>query len=197
MSSIDTPDRLRIGLIVGSTRAQRFADIAARWIADGAASRTKFELDLLDLRDFPLPFLGEPAAASQGGVAERWRVAVSACDAFIITVAEFNHGPAAVLKNALDPVYGEWHQKPVAFVGYGGVGGARAVEQLRLVACELQMAPIKAAVHIGGEAYHGAARAGRSLSSYAHLDDTRAAMFDQLVWRAQALRAARAQSAAA
>lgn len=118
---------------------------------------------------------------------EAWRAAVDVCDGYIITAAEYNHGPTALLKNALDSASREWYQKPVAFVGYGGVGGARAIEQLRQVAIELQMAPLKAAVHIGGEVFLGT-REGHSLSSYPHLDQIRATMFDQLVWWARALK---------
>ena len=87
-------------------------------------------------------------APSQNEVAQRWQKKVASLDGFIFTAAEYNRGPTAVLKNALDYAYKEWNQKPVAFVGYGGVGGARAVEQLRLHAVELQMAPIRTAVHI-------------------------------------------------
>lgn len=190
-------DTLKIGLIIGSTRAQRFADVPARWIMDGAAvSWPDIQLDALDLRDFPLPFVGEPAATPAPAASEAWRAAVAACDGYIITAAEYNHGPTAVLKNALDSASREWYQKPVAFVGYGGVGGARAVEQLRQIVVELQMVPIKAAIHIGGEVFLGA-RDGRSLSSYAHLDQIRATMLDQLVWWARALRSARSASVSA
>ena len=81
-------------------------------------------------------------------MAQRWQKKVASLDGFIIVAAEYNRGPTASLKNALDYAYNEWNKKPVAFVGYGGVGGARAVEQLRLNCVELQMAPIRVGVHI-------------------------------------------------
>src|SRR5258707_11962093 len=87
-------------------------------------------------------------APSKNEVAQRWQKKVGEFDAFFFTAAEYNRGPTAVLKNALDYAHAEWGNKPVAFVGYGGVGGARAVEQLRLHAIELQMAPIRSAIHI-------------------------------------------------
>ena len=142
----------KIGIIVGSTRPGRFADHPAKWINEIAGKREEFDVELLDLRDWPMPFFNEemsPAwGPSKNEVALRWQKKIDSLDGFIIVAAEYNRGPTAVLKNALDYAYKEWNKKPVAFVGYGGVGGARAVEQLRLNAIELQMAPTRAAVHI-------------------------------------------------
>lgn len=181
---------VKLALIVGSTRPNRFADRPAAWVADAAKDRTDFALDVLDLRDFALPFFGEGGGGDPSAV-DAWKARVAEFDGYLVTAAEYNHGPTGVLKNALDSAGKEWYRKPIAFIGYGGVGGARAVEQLRLVAVELQMAPIKHAVHIGGEAYWGAAREGRSLGSYDHLNDSLVAVFDQMVWWARALKAAR------
>ncbi len=187
---------LKIDLIIGSTRPNRFADTPARWIEKHASARSDFQMETLDLREHALPFLGEPAAAAiRGGVvvdpAEAWRQKLSGYDGFIILAAEYNHGPTAVLKNALDSARVEWGNKPVGFVGYGGVGGARAVEQLRLNAIELQMAPIKSAVHIGLEQYMAVLEGKRTLESYDFLNQSVQTMFDQLVWWAQALKMAR------
>jgi len=124
-------------------------------------------------------------------VAEEWRRQIGRFDAFIVTTAEYNHGPTAVLKNALDSAFVEWNKKPIAFVGYGGVGGARAIEHLRGSAIELQMAPIKAEVNIARDAYIGVAMQGQTLGSYEYLNKSLAALFDQLVWWAKALRTAR------
>lgn len=192
---------IKIALIIGSTRPNRFADVPAQWILDGAKSRADFTTETLDLRDHPLPFFAEPISpAFSGGVfsspaAEAWRHKIGGYDGFIILAAEYNHGPTAVLKNALDSAFLEWQNKPVGFVGYGGVGGARAVEQLRLNAIELQMAPIRSAVHIGIEPFLGVLQQNRTLDSYEYLNQSRTAMFDQLVWWAKALKAARAQLA--
>ncbi len=110
------------------------------------------------------------------------------------TAAEYNLGPTAVLKNALDYAYAEWSNKPVAFVGYGGVGGSRAVEQLRLNVIELQMAPIRSAVHILFPDYLAVVKDGKKLSELDHLNQTARQMLDQLAWWTAALKAAREES---
>jgi NAD(P)H-dependent FMN reductase len=159
---------LKVGLIVGSTRQNRFADTPVHWLVEGASARADLELEVLDLRDYRLPFFDEPASPLHtGGVytqpeAETCRRRIGAFDAFVATVAEYNHGPTAVLKNAFDSAYLEWQRKPIAFVGYGGVGGARAIETLRGVVIELQMAPLKQEVNIGMEPYLSIVRHGRS-----------------------------------
>jgi NAD(P)H-dependent FMN reductase len=194
-------DPLKIALIIGSTRPNRFADIPARWIQQGAAGRSDFTLEVLDLRAWPLPFFDEPASplATNGAysnpVAERWRHKIGEFDGFMATAAEYNHGPTAVLKNAFDSASNEWNGKPISYIGYGGVGGARAVEQLRMIAIELQMAPIKHAVHIGLEPFLGVLLHGKHLDDYEFIVRSRSAMFDQLVWWAGALKAARLASA--
>jgi NAD(P)H-dependent FMN reductase len=194
---------LKIGLIVGSTRPNRFADIPVRWIVEAAAARRDLQLDVLDLRDQHLPFYDEPAPAHHtGGVftrpeAEAWRHRIGAFDGFIATAAEYNHGPTAVLKNAFDSASYEWNRKPIAFVGYGGVGGARAIEILRGVAIPLQMAPIAHEVNIAMEPYLGVVRHGRTLDDYPYLVQARDSMFQNLVWWGEALKAARERDAEA
>ncbi len=189
---------LNLALIIGSTRPQRFADTPASWIVAGAAERQDFHLDVLDLRDQNLPLFEEPVAPAwtQGvysnPLAEEWRQKIGKYDGFIITAAEYNHGPTAVLKNALDSATFEWRRKPVAFVGYGGVGGARAIEQLRGVAVELQMAPIKAEVNIGMEPFLGILQQGKTLDDYPHLAAARTTVFDEIAWWGNALKTARA-----
>jgi len=186
--------KARIGVIVGSTREGRFADKPAQWIKAQAEARGDIEVELLDLRDYPMPFFDEPAspayAPSKNEVAQRWQRKIASLDGFIITAAEYNRGPTAVLKNALDYGYSEWNNKPVAFVGYGGVGGARAVEQLRLHAVELQMAPIRTAVHIQIPVYLAVAKEGKSLSDFNDVLNPNA-MLDQLAWWTRALKTAR------
>lgn len=189
---------LNLALIIGSTRPQRFANTPANWIAAAAAERSDFHLDILDLRDQNLPLFEEPVPPSwtQGvysnPLAEEWRQKIGKYDGFIITAAEYNHGPTAVLKNALDSATFEWRRKPVAFVGYGGVGGARAIEQLRGVAVELHMAPIKAEVNIGMEPFLGILQQGKTLDDYPHLVASRTTLFDEIAWWGNALKAARA-----
>ena len=145
---------LKIKVIVGSTRANRFSEKPTQWILDLAKKRTDFDVELLDLRDYPLPFFEEampPGLAKDGYTTPavvKWRDKIREADGFIIVTPEYNHGYPAVLKNALDYTYFAWARKAVAFVSWGSAGGARGVEQLRSVAIELDMVPIRFAVHI-------------------------------------------------
>jgi NAD(P)H-dependent FMN reductase len=188
---------LKLALIVGSTRPNRFADIPAKWIVEGARQRDDFTLDVLDLRDHPLPLFNEPAPVGYTGgkysepAAEAWRHLIGQYDGFIVTAAEYNNAPTAVLKNAFDSASFEWNRKPVAFVGYGGVGGARAIEHLRGIAVELQMAPIKHEVNIAMAEYLGVVQQGKTLDDFAHLVASRTAVFDQMTWWGNALKTAR------
>jgi NAD(P)H-dependent FMN reductase len=144
----------RLGVIIGSTRATRFADKPAAWLMDKLAEDTRFDAELVDLRDYDLPFFNEAAstawAPSQDPRAVAWQQKVASLDAYLFIVAEYNHSITAALKNALDQAFVEWNHKPFAALGYGGVGGARAVEHLRGIGVELQMVPVRHAVHIGG-----------------------------------------------
>jgi len=138
---------LRIGIILGSTRPNRNGEQVARWVLDIATERTDADFELVDLRDFPLPHLDEPLPPSlgqyQGDHTKQWAAKVASFDGFVIVTPEYNHGTSGVLKNALDYLYAEWNNKAVGFVSYGVAGGARAVEHLRLVVGELQMADVR------------------------------------------------------
>jgi NAD(P)H-dependent FMN reductase len=184
----------KIGIIVGSVRQGRFADHPAKWINAFAGQRDDIEVELLDLRDYPMPFFNEATSPAYGPskneVALRWQKKVASLDGFIIVTSEYNRGPPASLKNALDYAYGEWNKKSVGFVAYGGVGGARAVEQLRLNCIELQMAPIRAAVHIQLPVYLAVLKEGKSLKEFEDVLMP-GTMLDQLVWWTNALKAAR------
>ena len=190
--------KVKVAVIVSTTRAARFGHKPAQWIAAIASQRDDMVVEVLDLREYPMPFFDEVASnawvPSQNEVAQRWQKKVGEFDAFIFTAAEYNRGPTAVLKNALDYAYAEWSNKPVAFVGYGGVGGARAVEQLRLHAIELQMAPIRSAIHILFPDYPAVIKDGKPLSELEHLNQAARQMLDQLAWWTAALKAAREKS---
>jgi NAD(P)H-dependent FMN reductase len=191
----------KIAIVIGSTRAVRFADTPAQWIATIARQNAEIEVETVDLRDFPLPFFEEDAssmwAPSKSEVARRWQQKVSEFDGFIFTVAEYNHGPTAVLKNALDYAYTEWNKKPAGFVGYGGVGGARAVEQLRLITVELQMAPVKSAVHINLGDFLAIRQGEKRIEEIEHLNQAGQALVADVVWWAKALKKAREADTAA
>jgi NAD(P)H-dependent FMN reductase len=185
----------KIGIIVGSTRANRFADKPTEWIANIAKAHTDLDFEVVDLRDYPMPFFEEatsPAwAPSQNEVAQRWQKKIDELDGYIFITAEYNRGPTAVLKNAIDYAYNEWNNKPAAFVGYGGVGAARAIEQLRLHAVEMQMAPTRAGVHILMADFMAVLQQGKKLEEFDHLNQSATAMLNQLAWWAKAQKTAR------
>ena len=187
--------KLKIGIIVGSTRPGRFGDKPAEWIAERARATGEFEVEILDLRDYKLPFFDEktsPAyAPSEAPGAKEWQEKIAGLDAYIATAAEYNRGPTAVLKNALDYAYNEWNKKPIGFVGYGGVGGARAIEHLRLVAVELQMAPVRTGVHIAWADYMQVATGEKKLADFDHLNQSADDMLAQIAWWGNALKTAR------
>lgn len=188
----------KIAVIVGSTRAARFADKPTEWIASIAKARGDFDVEIVDLRDYPMPFFDEATsslwAPSKNEVALRWQKKVAEFDGYIVIAAEYNRGPTAVLKNALDYAYTEWNRKPVTFVGYGGVGGARAIEQLRLHAVELQMAPSRFAVHIVWGDFVQILQQGKKIEEFEHLNQAATAALDDLSWWATVLKDARAKS---
>jgi NAD(P)H-dependent FMN reductase len=190
----------KLAIVIGSIRPNRFADHPAEWITEIARRRGDFDVELIDLKDYPLPLFAEPASPAYGEskdeVAQRWRKKVAEFDAYVFTAAEYNRGPTAALKNALDYAYKEWNNKPVSFVGYGGVGGARAVEQLRLNAIELQMAPIRTAVHIQMAVYLAVAKEDKKLAEFDVLQQNAKDMLDQLAWWTSALKAAREEKQA-
>jgi NAD(P)H-dependent FMN reductase len=189
--------KLKIAIIVGTTRAARFGHKPAQWIFDIAAKRGDIDVELIDLRDFPLPFFDEVAsnawAQTQNEVGVRWQRKVAEFDGYVFVTAEYNHGIPAVLKNALDYAYPEWNRKAAAYVGYGAVGGARAVEQLRLISIELQLAPTRTGVHIQGADFMAVMRQGKPFSELEYLKPNADSMLDELVWWSSALKAARSK----
>lgn len=147
-------DMLKIAVIISSTRPTRFGHLPAEWIKAQAAKRGDMEVEIVDLRDFPLPFFDEVASnawvPSENAVAQAWQKKIAGFDGYIFSVAEYNRSITGALKNALDQAYVEWGRKPMAAIAYGSMGGARALEHLRSIAVELQMVPVRNAVHIGG-----------------------------------------------
>ena len=187
--------KLKIAIVISTTRAARFGHKPAQWVHDIAAQRDDIETEIIDLRDFPMPFFDEVAsnawAPSQNPVAQRWQKKVAELDGYIFVTAEYNHSMPAVLKNALDYASPEWNKKAAAFVGYGSLGAARAIEQLRLVAVELQMAPTRTGVHIQGADFMAVWKDGKELKDISYLQAGVKDMLDQLVWWTRALKTAR------
>jgi NAD(P)H-dependent FMN reductase len=186
--------KLNIKIIIGSTRENRFSEKPSQWIFGLAKQRPELDVELLDLRDYPLPFFEEPFPPAFARdnythpVVVQWREKVKEADGYIICTPEYNHGYPAVLKNALDYTYFSWSRKPVAFVSWGGAGGTRGVEQLRLVAIELDMAPTRFAVHIPNP---WLVKDGSDIDTEPQRQSA-AALLDHLTWWARTLKAGRA-----
>src|SRR5476651_576697 len=189
--------KLKIGIIISTTRTTRFGHKPAQWIRDIAAERSDLDVKIVDLRDYPMPFFDEVAskawAPSQNQVAQNWQKKVAEFDGYIFVTAEYNHSMPAVLKNALDYASPEWNKKAAAFVGYGAVGGSRAIEHLRGIAAELQLATIKTGVYIQGADFMAVWKEGKDVKDIAHLQTGVKDLLDQLVWWARALKTARDQ----
>ncbi len=197
---------LKIQVIIGTTRQNRFSEKAASYIYQEAKKRKEIEVELVDLRDYPLPFYDEPVSPAMfemtkheytNEVAKKWTNKIGEADGYIIVTAEYNHGYPAVLKNALDYIFKEWNRKAVGFVSYGNAGGARAVEQLRQVVIELQMVPIRNSIHIPSEIYLAVMNEKIPVNPqlFRSLREGRAdrvvAFLNELSWTAEALKSAR------
>jgi NAD(P)H-dependent FMN reductase len=186
-------DKPQILVIIGSTRQNRFAETVANWFMSRAEARTDMTFAVADLRDWKLEYYDRPLPATRGDYddeAQRWAAVVGPADGFVIVTPEYSHGYPAVLKSALDAIYHEWIRKPVAFVGFGGwSGGTRAVEQLREVAIELQMAPIRASVVLQ---FAPRLFVDGTLQNPDMFNAAAGLLLDDLAWWTEALRTARA-----
>jgi NAD(P)H-dependent FMN reductase len=147
----------KIAVIIGSVRPIRFGDKAATWVFEHAKARTDFDVELVDLKDYPLPLFDAPASdmwmPTPNEVAAKWQAKLNEFDGFIIVTAEYNRSIPGALKNAIDWAYKPFMKKAVGYVAYGSVGGARAVEHLRTVMVELQAASVRHGIHIGGSEF--------------------------------------------
>jgi NAD(P)H-dependent FMN reductase len=187
-----------ISVIVGSTRQGRFSEKPAQWIFQRLKNRGGVDARLLDLRDFPMPFFDQPLPPAMPGrpayeneVVKKWTAEIARSDGFIIVTPEYNYGPSAVLKNALDWVYPEWNHKAVAFVSYGSAMGARGIQQLRLTAIELQLAPVRSSVHIPVATLWAHFQGGDVDAGLAELEASAKTMIDDLLWWTETLKTAR------
>lgn len=138
---------IKTAIIIGSTRPGRVGEAVARWVHEKARPREDATFELVDLQEINLPLLDEPVPPSMGQYSKphtkAWAEKIASFDAFVFVTAEYNHGIPAALKNAIDFLYAEWNDKAAGFVSYGSAGGARAVEQLRLVLSEVQIAHVR------------------------------------------------------
>ena len=186
---------LKIGMILSTTRRARFADKPAQWLLNLVSQRSDAAFEIVDLRNYQLPFFDEDQspkfAPPLNDIASRWGRKMAELDGYIFITAEYNHGMPAVLKNALDHGYASYNRKPAAFVGYGGVGAARAVEQLRLTLAELQVATLSNSVHINQGEFVGMLMQGKTFADYPYLEEAVHPMLDDLLWWANALKKGR------
>ncbi len=193
----------RIGIIIGSTRPTRFGDIPARWIKEKADATGAFETEIVDLRDHPLPFFDDVAsnawAPTQHESVREWQEKVASFDGYIFIVAEYNRSITAALKNAIDSAYVDWNRKAFGAVAYGSMGGARALEHLRSIGIELQMAATRSAVHVAGgdffKVHPGFGGSGNLDDIEESIGASTTAMLDELAWWVDATRSARADAA--
>ncbi len=193
----------RIAIIIGTTRPTRFADKPANWLLEKAKAHGAWDVELLDLRDFDLPFFDEVAsnlwAPSQDEKAVAWQKKLATFDGFIFVTAEYNRSIPGALKNAIDQAYKEWIHKPMAVFGYGATGGSRAVEHLRSIGIELQMVPVRSGLHLQGAdfmATHPMGSNGPMSEVEGHLENGLKAMFADLDWWLGATMAARSEAEA-
>lgn len=188
----------RIAVIIGSTRETRFADKPTDWFMDKVRDHAELEFEKLDLRDQDLPFFDEKASnlwvPSEDPRAVAWQEKLAGFDGFVFVVAEYNRSVTGALKNALDQAYKEWNRKPMTALAYGSVGGARALEQLRLIAIELQMVPCRNAIHIGGGDFFKVSPLGQDAPISEIEDNLKNALdgtLEELAFYAKTLKAAR------
>ena len=189
----------KIALIISSTRDARWADKPAQWALAKMRERDDIDVELVDLRDFHIPFFNEVASnayvPTQDPNAVRWQQKVAEFDGYVFLVAEYNRSITGALKNALDQDYVDWGKKPMGLIAYGSVGGARAAEHLRLMSIELQMVPVRAGVHIGGSDFYRVSAYNPNPEPMEALDGVLGGslkdMLDQVTWYANVLKPAR------
>jgi NAD(P)H-dependent FMN reductase len=181
---------VKIAIIIGSTRPGRKGETVAKWVLEIARKRSgPAEFELVDLASFNLPLLDEPVPPSQRQYAKphtkAWSAKIDSFDGFVFVTPEYNHATSGALKNALDFLYAEWNNKAAGFVGYGSAGGTRAVENLRLIMGELQVADVRAAVALS---LYTDFEAFTTFKPAAHHEASVNAMLDQVIAWSGALR---------
>lgn len=186
----------KIAVIISSTRPTRFGDKPAAWILDHLKARGDVEAELVDLRDYNLPLFDAPASdawmPTPNAEAARWQAKLKEFDGYLIVVAEYNRSITGALKNAIDWAYTPFTRKAVGFIGYGSVGAARAIEHLRNIMVELQAAPVRHAVHIGGSDFLPIMMGQKTWEeSKSKFDPFVPELLDNLLWWTNATKTAR------
>ncbi len=184
---------LKIAIVIGSTRPGRKAPAIADWVYDIARKRSDAAFEIVDIKDFNLPLLDEPVPPAMGQYTQPhtklWAAKIEQFDGYVFVTPEYNHGPSAALKNAIDFLYREWNNKSAGFVGYGGNGGARAVEILRQVVSNVELADVRAQV---GLSLFTDFENFTTFHPGAHLEATVSGMLDQVIAWGGALKPLRA-----
>lgn len=189
----------KIAIIVSSTRPTRFADIPTAWIKAKAEARGDVDVEVVDLRDYVMPFFAEVAsnawAPTQDPTAVKWQKKIAEFDGYIFVLAEYNRSITGALKNALDQANVEWNKKPMGAVGYGSTGATNAIGHLQNIAVELQMVSVRNNVRIGGsdffKVHPGFGGTGNLADIEAGIAPAAAGLLDDIVWWAKAIKAAR------
>ena len=182
---------VKIGIIIGSTRPGRVGEAVGKWVFEQSKSRTDAEFELIDIKDYELPLLDEPApAAAQQYTKEhtkKWSAKIAEMDGFIFVTPEYNHSTSAALKNAIDYLFVEWTDKAAGFVSYGAIGGARAVESMRVIMSQMKLADVREQVmlFLSDDFENGEVKAGpRHIKSMS-------GVFDQVISWSTALKTLR------
>lgn len=188
---------LRIGIIVGSSRPNRVAPQVAAWVREIAGQRTDAAFEIVDIADFDLPIFDEPMPPSLGNYAhehtKRWSAKIDSLDGFVFVTPEYNHSISGAMKNAIDFIYNEWNNKAAGFVSYGSTGGVRAVEHLRGIMAEVQVADVRGHVSLSlFTDFENYTTFEPSEATRPHVDG----MLDQVVAWSGALKALRSERAA-
>lgn len=188
----------KIAIVIGSTRATRWADKPAAWMLKQVQARSDMEGALVDLRDFDLPLYDEPAPVamrpSENPHVVKFAETISGFDGFIFVTPEYNRSIPASLKNALDSIYAPWVRKPFGVFGYGSMGAGFAIQHLRNVGVAVQMVPVSSMVMLGGADFFRVGPWGSEPLENAEgaLLPATATMLDDLLWWTKATMAAKA-----
>lgn len=188
----------RIAVVIGSTRQTRFADKPVAWFMEKVKNHPELDFEVVDLRDVDLPLFDEPASnawmPSSDPRAVAWQKKIGAFDGYVFVVAEYNHSITGALKNAMDQAFVEWNRKPMTAIAYGSMGGARALEHLRAIAVEVEMVPLRHAIHIGGADFFKVWNGGENAQISeieGNLQNALKATLEELSWWARVLKEAR------
>jgi len=152
LENLKMDSMIKVAIILGSTRPNRNGEAVAKWTYELSKKRVDAEYELIDLKDYDLPLLDEPMPPAMGQYVQphtiKWAEKIASFDAYVFVTPEYNHSLPGALKNAIDYLYKEWNDKAAGFVGYGGVGAVRAIEQLRLVMSAVQIADVRSQVSL-------------------------------------------------